>query len=177
MDLFVCQTGKPKFYCQDKNFTGWDVIVWLLCSLPWVTQAWELEWRKGVKDGSGRGGERKKSLEIFWLEWKGFHDVLLPPHCILLHITHQPGMRSLCSPVITKVPAWGTNEEQKCGKGGDRRQSFVDFPGATLDWQANHWRAVAEPLAWTQNRMFISIEEKKTNPNQKRTFAFILFYH
>lgn len=95
------------------------------------------------------------------------------PNCIQLHITHQPGMMTLCSPMITKLGSCLLGVQKEWAK----KKVLFKFPSCYFGLASKQpGKVVAEPLAQIQNRMFNLIEEKKTNPNQKRSYTSILFY-
>lgn len=98
--LFAKQEN-PKFYCSDKNFMGWDVTV-----LPWITQTWELDWRKGG-EGWGwqrRREEKKKNLwRCFGLNEKDFLMFCCLPTASRSVFHTILGWWASAAPVITKL--------------------------------------------------------------------------
>lgn len=150
-------------------------------ALPWITQAWELEWGKRVRGGGGRGKNNlwiyfdlsEKDLMMFW--------GLPTASCSILHTSlgwwasAVLWLQSLATACLGH--RWGAGMWEGWGK----KKVLCKFPSCCIRLAGKPpGKVVAEPSAWIQNRMFHLIGERKKkpkpNPNQKRSYASVLFY-
>lgn len=140
-------------------------------TFSWIIQAWEPEWGKGGR----KKKKERKNLQISWLEWKWLHDVFLPPHCILCHITPAWDDEHLQSCayktlVTTHLGHWWGAEMWKWWR---KKKALYKFPNwyiGLANKPPGKWK---EPSAWIQTRMFTLKKKKKT---EKRSPAAVLFY-
>lgn len=181
---WVCLFAKQKTPAPTVQIRTSSGEMWMYAcdaALPWITQAWELEWGKRVRGGGGRGKNHlwiyfdlsEKDLMMFW--------GLPTASCSILHTSlgwwasAVLWLQSLATACLGH--RWGAGMWEGWGK----KKVLCKFPSCCIRLAGKPpGKVVAEPSAWIQNRMFHLIGERKKktkpNPNQKRSYASVLFY-
>lgn len=78
---------------------------------------------------------------------------------------HQPGMMSICSPVITELGEHSVGalmRNRNVERAEKEKKHFINFPPDTLDQQANHLEMLGQSHQHEYNQYVYFLKNQKT---------------